>query len=183
MALLNDCKYGYDVKDNVLRLTLIKSAVRPDALADKGYHRYTYSLLPHAGDWREGGVVREGYELNNGLIGDWGLEIGDWGLENGELETGDLGFSLVGVDVRHVVVSAVKEAEDGDGVIVRVYECEQRRRRDVTLTFGAPLAGIEACNLLEERVEDRTLQQEGNRATFALDPYEIKSFRVWFAGG
>ena len=50
VALMNDCKYGYDIKDQVMRLTLIKSAIRPDPLADKGYHQFTYSLLPHAGD-------------------------------------------------------------------------------------------------------------------------------------
>ena len=53
VALLNDCKYGYDIHDNVIRLTLLKSATNPDANADQGEHWMTYSLLPHEGDWRD----------------------------------------------------------------------------------------------------------------------------------
>ncbi|MEX2540989.1 MAG: alpha-mannosidase, partial [Trueperaceae bacterium] len=64
VALLNDCKYGHDVKDNVMRLTLIKSPISPDPQADKGRHRFTYALLPHAGTWREGEVLPHGYALN-----------------------------------------------------------------------------------------------------------------------
>jgi alpha-mannosidase len=52
VALLNDCKYGYDVRGDVLRLSLIKSATMPDSGADQGHHRFTYALLPHAGDTR-----------------------------------------------------------------------------------------------------------------------------------
>ncbi len=55
VSLLNDCKYGHDIRGNTLRLTLLKSALRPDAAADKGRHTFTYCLLPHGGDWREGG--------------------------------------------------------------------------------------------------------------------------------
>ena len=59
VALLNDCKYGYDVHDNVIRLTLLKSATSPDPLADEGEHRMTYSLLPHSGDWRDARSSRQ----------------------------------------------------------------------------------------------------------------------------
>ncbi|HEX7000547.1 MAG TPA: alpha-mannosidase, partial [Trueperaceae bacterium] len=64
VALLNDCKYGYDVKDDVMRLTLLRSPVRPDPDADRGRHEFVYALLPHAGDWRAGDVVRHALDLN-----------------------------------------------------------------------------------------------------------------------
>ena len=67
VSLLNDCKYGHDVKDNVLRLTLLKSSTAPDPKADEGHHLFTYSLYPHAGNWRNG-TVRQGYELNYPLL-------------------------------------------------------------------------------------------------------------------
>ena len=63
-SLLNDSKYGHDVHDNVVRLTLLKSGVEPDPQADQGLHRFTYSLLPHSGDWRQAETVRRAYELN-----------------------------------------------------------------------------------------------------------------------
>lgn len=67
-SLLNDSKYGYDAKGNVLRLSLLRSPEWPDPHADEGHHEFTYALYPHAGTWREAGTVRRGYELNSRLM-------------------------------------------------------------------------------------------------------------------
>jgi len=64
VALLNNCKYGYDIFGNVMRLSLLRSPKAPDPTADLGDQQFTYSLLPHAGDFRQGGVIQEGYNLN-----------------------------------------------------------------------------------------------------------------------
>ena len=65
VALLNDCKYGYDVKDNVLRISLLRSGKQPDHIQDVGMHTFTYALLPHTGDLVDGGVVKSAHALNN----------------------------------------------------------------------------------------------------------------------
>jgi alpha-mannosidase len=172
VALLNDSKYGYDVHDNVLRLTLLKSAVAPDPAADRGRQRFTYCLLPHGGDWRAGDVAREAYALN------WPLRaLAAPAQPAGELPAR---YSLATVDADHVILETVKQAEDGDGWIVRCYEYQQRRSPEVTVTFGQPLQRALACNLIEETLEPARV--EGNSLSFAIDPFEIKSFRVWFAG-
>ena len=62
-ALLNDGRYGYDVHDGVLRLSLLRAATYPDPRRP-GAHDFTYALLPHLGDWRQGGVIPAGYDLN-----------------------------------------------------------------------------------------------------------------------
>ena len=67
VSLLNDCKYGHDVKADVLRLTLLRSTTSPDADADRGRHDFTYSLFPHAEDWRNG-TVAAAYHLNDEVI-------------------------------------------------------------------------------------------------------------------
>ena len=67
VSLLNDCKYGYDIKDHVMRLSLLKSAIYPDPEADRGQHEFTYSLLPHKGDWLDGGTAGEAWSLNHPL--------------------------------------------------------------------------------------------------------------------
>lgn len=186
VALLNDCKYGYDIKDNVMRLTLIKSAIRPDALADKGRHQFTYSLLPHAGDWRAAGadagdgVIRQAADLNNPL------QAAVAPAAHGQTEPPagpalPLNFSFAEVDAEHVLIDTVKQAEDGDGWIVRLYEAQQQRRQAVKMRFGAPPTRIAPCNLLELPVIDDSLQLAGSEAIFAINPYEIKSFRVWFS--
>jgi alpha-mannosidase len=172
VALLNDCKYGHDVRDGVLRLTLIKSAIDPDPEADRGRHVFTYSLLPHAGSWREGGVEAEAYALNHPLRAD---------LLPGP-QPGDLPpvFALATLDegAGHVVLETVKQAEDGDGWVVRLYESRQYRNGAVGLTFGRRLRRAVECNLVEEGEEPVAFA--GQTLTFAIAPYEIKTFRVWF---
>lgn len=170
VSLLNDCKYGHDVRDNVLRLTLIKSAVSPDPAADRGEHRFTYSLLPHAGDWKAQDVLQEAGDLNNPLF-------------CGEIPARQAGrlpqaFRFAGVDAEHVVVETVKKAEQGEAWIVRLYECQQSRAGRVRLRFGLPIARAAECNLVEE--EERPAEFQGEALFFPIQPFEIKTFKVWF---
>jgi len=174
VALLNDSKYGYDVHDNVMRLTLLKSGVYPDPQADQGVHRFTYALLPHAGDWRGGEVVRRAAELNAPLLGVRGQEPGVG--ENNADNQDALPSSFVRCHATHVVLDTIKTAEDGDGLIVRLYEAHNQRGA-VTLTFAAPVVRAETCNLLEERMDD--IVAEGHTVQLAIKPFEIVTLRVW----
>ncbi len=206
VALLNDCKYGHDIKDNVMRLTLIKSGIDPDPNADQGHHVFTYSLLPHAGGWREAGVVREAYALNDpAFVGPAALphpgpppwsgvgqtregadrllplppaEEGGRGDE-GELSALPTRFSLASLSASHVLLETVKPSEDGEAVIFRVYEYQQRRSPAVTLTFGRPIARAVECSLMEDG--DTPVQSDAASLRFAIAPFEIKTFKVWFA--
>ena len=67
VSLVNDAKYGYDVRGDTLRLTLLKAATYPDPQADRGTHRFRYSLLVHDGDWRAGATEDAAAELNQPL--------------------------------------------------------------------------------------------------------------------
>jgi alpha-mannosidase len=169
VALLNDCKYGYDIKNNVIRLSLLRSPIRPDHEADQGMHYFTYSLLPHVGTWREGGVVQEGYALNMPLTS---------AAIQPHAGTLPPEYSFVELDSDHVILETVKQAEDGDGWVVRVYEYKQSRSNAVTLTFSQPIRRAVECNLLEDG--DEAVQVQDTQLTFAIAPYEIKTFRVWF---
>src|SRR4028119_143662 len=68
VALLNDGKYGHSAKGNLLGISLLRSPLYPDPLADEGEHRFTYSLYPHPGDWTAAGVTREAFALNSPLV-------------------------------------------------------------------------------------------------------------------
>jgi len=172
VSLLNDCKYGHDIKGHVMRLTLIKSATAPDPEADQGLHRFTYSLLPHSGDWRSG-TVRQGADLNDPLM------VADLPAGNPSKAAAlPPVYSLLCCDAPHVVVDTVKGAEDGHGIIVRVYEAHNQRGR-VTLTFAHALADVWECNLMEEN--EAPVATEGQACSFAITPYQIRSFRVCFA--
>lgn len=161
VSLLNDCKYGYDVKDNVLRLTLIKSATHPDPHADLGFHEFTYSLLPHAGDWVDGGTVQEAWALNNPLT-----------LTEGA--SAFAGRSLLKLDSSNVMIDAVKKAEDGDGLIVRLHEFTGARGT-VRLTSDFPLAGWQETDLMERPIGEMQMQPD---VEFHIQPYEIKTFAL-----
>lgn len=169
VSLLNDSKYGHDIHDNVLRLTLLKSGISPDPDADQGLHRFTYSLLPHQGDWRDAEVVRRAYELNVPIVCVPGQ------TRNAAEHTRGTEQSFLRSDCEHVVVETVKPAEDGDGLIVRLYEAHNRRGRGA-ITFAAPIVAAEECNLLEEPKEAAAYQ--GNTLSFQVRPFEIKTFRV-----
>jgi len=170
VSLMNDCKYGHDVHDNVLRLSLLRSPISPDPHADEGKHQFTYSLHPHSGDWREGETVQRAYELNCPLI-----------AVPSELHTGDLpkSASFASLDKKHVIIDTVKKAEDSDEIIIRLYEA-YGQRGEVTLTFGfnTPERVVE-CNLMEEG--NSMINISGNAVRFYIKPYEIRTFKVKFA--
>src|SRR5262249_23688406 len=113
LSLLNDSKYGYDAKGNVLRLSLLRSPESPDPHADEGHHEFTYSLYPHGGGWKDALTIRHGYELNYKLIA---LPLG---RHEGQLPAE---HSFLQAKSDNVIVTAVKKAEDGDALIIRFYE-------------------------------------------------------------
>lgn len=163
VSLLNDGKYGHDIHANVIRLSLLRSPTSPDPEADQGEQRVTYSLFPHAGGWDER-TVAAAYALNDPLIVAPGSGAAARAVE-----------SLLAVDAPHVVIETVKRAENGQGLIVRLYE-SQRRRGPVTLTAGFPLAQVWRTNLLEQNQE--ALDVAGREVTLDIKPYEIVTLRL-----
>lgn len=165
VSLLNDCKYGHSVEDGVLALSLIKCGREPNPQADREEHFFTYSLYPHQGSWQQGGTQKEALFLNQPV-----RVLAGQGVEEA--------FSLVSTTCPHVTLETVKAAEDGDGIILRLYEHENARG-PVELTFGRELRAVEECDLLE-RVQG-PVEAEGCRCRVGILPYEIKTLRVHFA--
>lgn len=159
VSLLNDCKYGYDVKDNVLRLTLIKSATHPDPNADQGHHEFTYSLLPHAGDWVVGQTTQEAWALNNPLTFIRGA-------------SSLCGRSLLKPDAANVMIDAVKKAEDSDRMIVRLHEFTGASGT-VCLDSDFQVIAWQETDLMERHAGE---EQTTSRMQFEIKPYEIKTF-------
>ncbi|HHY82899.1 MAG TPA: alpha-mannosidase [Clostridiales bacterium] len=163
VSLLNDCKYGYDIKDNCMRITLLRSPVDPDPEADKGIHEMCYSLLPHAGDHRQGRTVKAGYELNVPLKAVMGRCVARDG-------------SYAEISRDNVIIDTIKCAEDGRGMIMRVYESEGiRGKTAIKLSFTA--AEVFECNLMEE--DEKLICRNTSSFEFFIKPYEIKTFRIF----
>ena len=165
VALLNDCKYGHDVLGNVLRLTLLRSSTHPDPIADKGRHEFAYALFPHAGDAAGSGVVSEAHCFNSPLR---------------VVPTAEAApdMSLVSVDGEGVVVTAVKQADDGDGTIVRCYEAFGGRRSASVSLAGS--TSVERVDLLERPWAEEygdPIVSDGGTAHLSMRPFEIVTLR------
>lgn len=160
VSLLNDCKYGYDIKGHVMRLSLIKSAIVPDPNADQGTHLFTYALFPHVGDWYTGGTVQAAWALNNPVQ-----------ALHGKPKTGE-SLSLFALSGDHVMIDAVKKAEDQDAVIVRLHEFAGIRG-EVRLTSDLAIGSWQELDLMERPVGERS---ENPAVSFFIKPYEIKTF-------
>lgn len=161
VSLLTDSKYGYAIHDGVMRLSLLRSTSHPDPLADRGQHHFRYAIYPHIGDIRSGSVVEEAYDFNVPLL-----------VRNGQVKEIQTFFSL---DSDHVVLDTVKKAEDGDDLIVRLYECYGARGR-FRLTLPASITKASVCNLLE--VESVSLAIEDHTVVVAIKPFEVISLRL-----
>lgn len=168
VSLLNDSKYGYDIKDLVMRLTLLKSAIYPNEEADKEIHEFVYSLYPHKGDWKDGNTVKMAYNLNCPMYAK--IE----GPHDGVLPER---FSLLNVDKENVIVETVKKAEESDDIIVRLYEYQNKREK-VTLTLFKEIKDVIECDLMENEINK--IDFEGNSFKFEIKPYEIKTFKIKF---
>ncbi|WP_099157030.1 alpha-mannosidase [Virgibacillus ndiopensis] len=161
VSLLNDCKYGYDIKDATMRLTLLKGATFPDYTQDQGEHTFTYSLLPHQGSWVEGRTVQEASDLNQPLSYIQG-------------KSSEASFSLFSISADYAVVDAVKKAEDSDKVVIRLHEFTGRRG-PVNVTSELSIKSWQECNLMEEPVSELSHDEH---IEFDIKPYEIKTFLV-----
>ena len=167
VSLLNDCKYGHDIQVNVMRLSLLRSPTSPDPEADQGEHSFTYSLLPHAGTWNEE-TIGAAYALNDPLLV---YTPARRERQPAMQQTPPL-FS---VDRSNAIIETIKQAEDGRGIIVRLYE-SQRQRGRVTLTAGFELGEVWHTNLLERGGEQ--LCPQGQQVTFSFKPFEIVTLRL-----
>jgi alpha-mannosidase len=177
VSLLNDCKYGHDIHDNVMRITLLRSPTQPDPTADSGEHQFKYSLYPHAGSWNQE-TQRQAYLLNDPIIC-YRSKVAGVALSPSKDPRSDRALadlpSLVAISSPNVIVETIKRAEDGDGLIVRLYE-SQRKRGPVQVRFGHSLESAWITNLLEEN--ESALGVHKNSIQLNLRPYQIVTLRV-----
>lgn len=155
LSLLNDCKYGHRVKNGQISLNLLRSTILPDPQADIGSHTFSYALCMHEGECAEK-TVKESYFLNQQPL-----------LLNGNYAP----FSMAAVSNENIVIETIKEACDGDGIVIRLYEA-LGKETETTLTVHLPYEKAYSCSLLEEKEGMTDL----SHLTFG--PFEIKTIRL-----
>ncbi|MEA5578835.1 alpha-mannosidase [Anabaena sp. UHCC 0451] len=162
VSILNDCKYGYDAKNNQLRLTLLRSSHWPDSQADIGIHEFTYSLYPHLSSWEQANTVKKAYELNTPL------QI----LVNPKIYPSKFSIyenkSFLNLSANNLIVMALKPSEDNpQKFIIRFYECHGKT---ADLSLESDLFTLEtAVDLLEIPI---------NEAVEKIAPWKIATFEM-----
>lgn len=157
VALMNDCKYGYDIKDNVMRISLLRSALQPDHLQDLGRHQFTYALLPHKGDFVEGGVVESAYALNNTMDVYEGIQD-------------ELSGSFFTLNNEQIEIDAVKKSEDGQYLVIRFHDFAGARQQ-VEIKPSFVYKAWAESDLMERPLGEFT----DDKVAVELHPYEIKT--------
>ncbi len=166
VALLNNCKYGHYIKDNILELNLLRSPDYPDPTADRAKHEFTYALMPHSGTHVDGYVARTGYELNMPMT---------VVKPPGKGEELPPVCSFLSIDAKNIVIETIKKAEDNNDTIVRLYE-SQGANTKLKLRFWFTPKTIFQTDL----VENNKCQLDLNDDFLELDfnPFQIITLRI-----
>lgn len=161
VALLNDCKYGHDIKENVMRISLLKAATDPDYAADIGTHVFTYSILPHRKEWYKAEIEQEAFDLNNPLI----PVLGNQSISSDSILTGS---------IDNIEVDCIKMAEYSEHIIIRFHEYTGSHNT-LQLKTIFPISSWYECDLLERKIEERKTTEV---IELAIKPYEIKTIAI-----
>jgi alpha-mannosidase len=156
-ALLTDCKYGYSCYGNELRSSLLRAPKSPDPEADMGRHEFAYALFPHAGGWREAGVVAEATRFNVPL-------------RLGASVPGTQSRSFASVDDPNLVLDTIKRAEDSEAIVLRLYEAHGARGV-ARVRLGMPFTVARRANALEDGGNE--LEVEHDEIVVPYRPHQI----------
>jgi len=167
-ALLNDCKYGYDAYEQLIRLTLVRGSTMPNAQSDIGEHRIRYALLVHGGTNDLADVPVAAERFNNPVAVAGVPAIASPGSTISS-------FSFASVDARNVTLETVKKAEKSDAIVMRLYE-HANARAAATIRFGVPVKSARLVNLMEEGGEP--IEVRDNSVTLSLRPFEIATLML-----
>lgn len=165
VSILNDCKYGCNVTDGKIGITLLRGPIVPDPTADIGHHEFTYVFVPHSGSWQQADISALSYELNMPLAAVPGIPM-DFCPQ-----------SFINIDRRGIVLDAFKKSLDNDGYILRIFEAHTTRG-SCTVRFAKAVTRVRECNMME--VNEAELSHSDSSFTFSIKPNEVKTFRINF---
>ncbi|TPX75684.1 hypothetical protein CcCBS67573_g03052 [Chytriomyces confervae] len=177
VALLNDCKYGYSVKGNVMRLSLLRAPKDPFPDVDMGSHSFRYALYPHKGSFSASRVVEQAYQYNMPPIThEMSVPAGYTILESQQRH-----FS---VDTPNLVIDAVKRVEDiakvasvANEFVVRMYEA-YGGRGVARFTSSFKISNANFCNILEDVGDVVQVDAEDGSLLIPFTPFKVISIRI-----
>jgi len=172
LAVLNDSKYGYDAKDDTLRLTLLRSSYDPDPLPEMGEHEIRFAVVPHTGKWSASTAARAGYGYNHPPV------VVATDGHRGKLPAEK---PLLVVKPDNVMIMGIKQAEDSRAVIIRLYEVEGRKTRaqvQVDPALAQPNGPAVETDLLERPLKASTASMKEGTLSVTIPPFGIATVKV-----
>ncbi len=164
VSIMNNCKYGHDIHDGVIQLSLIKCGVHPSKRSDHGIHTFTYSIYPHEGAFAQSDITKRSYYLNYPMVAV--KATGDGSVPSY--------YSLIKLNAENVICETIKEAEDSLDTIVRLYECKNVRTA-VKMDIGFKASRAYLCDLLENELEE--LEIVDGAVSFGMKGFEIVTLK------
>ncbi len=168
ISLLNNSKYGFDIKGSLMRMSLLRSPKWPDPTADMGKHSTEYALYPHQGRWQQASTVQRAYEFNNRLVA---IATGD---HKGKL--GD-SYSFVQIEPSNMVLRSIKKCEDENAWMFQWYNVDGKQSEAIlTLPQRPRIATI--SNFLEEN--GSPVEIKNNEVHLKTRGRSVVSLKVYF---
>lgn len=187
LAVLTKGLREYEIADDALRtvkITLIRTqraymtanSKMTEDECDKytGQHsfgklEYEYAVCPHCGDWRDAELLAEAYAHKVPLKAVQGV------VTDGPLP--DSASFITVNNEKKVFISAIKQAENGDGIIVRLWNSDDRAL-DLTVSTVLPITAVELVRMDETHISDMPV--ENNGFSCKLGAHKIETFRLKF---
>lgn len=166
VTIMNDCKYGHDIHDGVIQLSLLRSPTYPNPEADQGEISMVYSLVPHEGTLASTDIAKQAYYLNYPMVT---LPA------SGDCDKLPSSFSAVSVDAENVICEVVKPCERSEDTVIRLYE-SKNRRTSATLTLGLPAREVYLCDMMENEL--RRLDLADGKVTLDFGGFEIVTIKL-----
>ncbi|WOO78143.1 Alpha-mannosidase [Vanrija pseudolonga] len=173
VALINESRYGYAARGNLITLSLLRGPVMPDPVMDMGEHTFSFAIYPHVGSFGESDVPAVATAFNLPLTLRQGVKAGEF---NGTP------FTVSGA--RNVTLEAIKRGEDdteaNKSVIIRLFE-QFGGAANATLNIAnLDFKRAEVVNILEDHIEELEITRDGAGASVELPfrGFEIKTVRL-----
>ena len=173
VSILEDCKNGSDKPaDNVLRLTLlytpgVRGGYKDQAFQDIGKHEMLYAVYGHKGDWRDGNSNFEGLRVNQPLVAFQTV-----------LHKGFLGksFSFFKINNPNIEVMALKKAENGKDLVLRIVETKGKEWKNVEVSFASPIISANEVDGQERFIKPAVVKH--GKLVFDEAPYLLRTFEL-----
>jgi len=172
VTLLNESKYGHNVSESEIRLTLLRSSYDPDPFPEIGQHEIKYALVPHGADWKPSDASRAGYEFN------LNIEVVATDVHKGDLPQE---MAFISIEPKNIMLSGIKKAEDTDEIVVRLYEVDGKDTEAiVTLdpSLIKPNMVAMQTDILERPLPNNTARLENDALKVKIPAFSLVTVKI-----